>query len=128
MPSKSYPVTRSGPVFNANRSSHRSTFSCPLPTMTVCEHDDEDNNNMKSSCGVQVEHNEHATTTTTNALYDDENETFGDVLSRSISGFHRHQLRMHSYRRQVEAWENRAQDRYVRRMIIYSKNTVVLIL
>lgn len=103
MPSKSYP----GPVFNANRSSHRSTFSCPLPTTTVCEHEGEDDSsNKKNSCRVQVEHNEHATTT-----IEDENETFGDVLSRSISGFHRHQLRMHSYRRQVEAWENGAQDR-----------------
>ncbi|KAI7877642.1 hypothetical protein K492DRAFT_197480 [Lichtheimia hyalospora FSU 10163] len=109
MSSKSFPGTRKGPTFDPNRSSHQSTFSCPLP-MFVPEHDDQDSN-MKSSSGLQVEHNEHATCDT---IHHNDNETFGDILSHSVSQFHQHQLRMHSYRRQVEEWEyitNQEHDR-----------------
>ena len=110
MPSKSYPGTRTGPAFNANRSSLRSTLSSPSPAVIECGHDDEEKN-IKSSSGVQVEQREHVTNDTTQ--HNDNNATFGDILSH-LSEFHRHQLRMHSYRRQVEAWENMTREQQQR--------------
>ena len=109
MSSKSFPGTKKDPTININRSSYQSTFSCPLPII-VPERDDQDIN-MKSSRGVQVEHDEHATSDT---IHHNNNETFGDILSHSISQFHRHQLRMHSYRRQVEEWEYMTQQEHDR--------------